>query len=156
MDLINGINLYSMQSAKIRKELKTTMGAAEQTEVVKHSTKTETKELPAKDVLGFMANQSVSVKIDVEQTLKVGKFVDYNDDFRQFARFSRVDKVIVLVYVVNDEFRHFCVSRFHLLNRPVKHCDRRFRVGDDISEQKMRYTLEHFELDKFRVNDYKS
>lgn len=26
MDLINGINLYSMQSAKIRKELKTTMG----------------------------------------------------------------------------------------------------------------------------------
>ena len=76
MDLINGINLYSMQSAKIRKELKTTMGAAEQTEVVKHSTKTETKELPAKDVLGFMANQSVSVKIDVEQTLKVGKFVD--------------------------------------------------------------------------------
>lgn len=76
MDLINGINLYSMQSAKIRKELKTTMGAAEQTEVVKHSTKTETKELPAKDVLGFMANQSVSMKIDVKQTLKVGKFVD--------------------------------------------------------------------------------
>lgn len=88
MDLINGINLYSMQSAKIRKELKTTMGAAEQTEVVKHSTKTETKELPAKDVLGFMANQSVSMKIDVKQTLKVGKFVDCD----QYQRISNMMK----------------------------------------------------------------
>lgn len=88
MDLINGINLYSMQSAKIRKELKTTMGAAEQTEVVKHTTKTETKEMPAKDVLGFMANQSVSMKIDVKQTLKVGKFVDCD----QYQRISNMMK----------------------------------------------------------------
>ena len=126
MDLINGINLYSMQSAKIRKELKTTMGAAEQTEVVKHSTKTETKELPAKDVLGFMANQSVSMKIDVEQTLKVGKFVDC-DRYRRISNMMKEFETEVEngLSTFSSEFPNLNVSEDTKMNLVLNSLERR-------------------------------
>ncbi len=126
MDLINGINLYSMQSAKIRKELKTTMGAAEQTEVVKHSTKTETKELPAKDVLGFMANQSVSMKIDVKQTLKVGKFVDC-DRYQRISNMMKEFETEVEngLSTFSSEFPNLNVSEDTKMNLVLNSLERR-------------------------------
>ena len=126
MDLINGINLYSMQSAKIRKKLKTTMGAAEQTEVVKHSTKTETKELPAKDVLGFMANQSVSMKIDVEQTLKVGKFVDC-DRYQRISNMMKEFETEVEngLSTFSSEFPNLNVSEDTKMNLVLNSLERR-------------------------------
>lgn len=71
MGLIGGINLYSMQSAQVQKKLKESLGVEEQV-----TTKTEVKaqkntEMNAQDVLNFMANQSVSLKVDVKKTIKV-------------------------------------------------------------------------------------
>lgn len=75
MGLINGISMYSLQGAKIRKEQKSRLGVEEQTQTITE-TKTQTKEVKADDVFGYMANQSLSMRVDVQKTIKVCKFAN--------------------------------------------------------------------------------
>ena len=77
MGLINGISMYSLQGAKIRKEQKSRLGVEEQTQTTTESkTQTQTKEVKADDVFGYMANQSLSMRVDVQKTIKVCKFAN--------------------------------------------------------------------------------
>lgn len=74
MELIGGINLYSLRSAQMKKELKKeTLGDKEEKKTVDITKKTE---IAPNDVLSFMASQAVSMKVDVTQTLKVTKCAD--------------------------------------------------------------------------------
>lgn len=70
MDLVNGISLYSMRCAEVRKKLKETMGITEETKVTQTQTMNATSDLKAKDVLEFMANQSLTIKAEIQKTIK--------------------------------------------------------------------------------------
>lgn len=70
MDLINGISLYSMRCSEVRKKLKETMGITEETKITQSQTINPTSDLKAKDVLDFMANQSLTIKAEVQKTIK--------------------------------------------------------------------------------------
>ncbi len=77
MGLINGISMYSLQGAKIRKEQKSRLGVEEQTQTITETkTQSQTKEVKADDVFGYMANQSLSMRVDVQKTIKVCKFAN--------------------------------------------------------------------------------
>lgn len=73
MGLINGISMYSLQGAKIRKEQTDRPEVTEQTQPI---TETKTKEVKADDIFGYMTNQSLSMKVDVQKTIKVCKFAN--------------------------------------------------------------------------------
>lgn len=70
MDLLNGISLYSMRCADVRRKLKETMGISEESKVPQTQTMSATSDLKAKDVLDFMANQSLTIKAEVQKTIK--------------------------------------------------------------------------------------
>lgn len=70
MDLVNGISLYSMRCADVRRKLKETMGISEEQKVSQTQTMNATSDLKAKDVLDFMANQSLTIKAEVQKTIK--------------------------------------------------------------------------------------
>ncbi len=70
MDLINGISLYSMRCSEVRKKLKETMGITEETKITQSQTINPTSDLKAKDVLDFMVNQSLTIKAEVQKTIK--------------------------------------------------------------------------------------
>lgn len=75
MDLLNGISLYSMRCADVRRKLKETMGISEKSKVTQTQTMNATSDLKAKDVLDFMANQSLTIKAEVQKTIKTTYFV---------------------------------------------------------------------------------
>lgn len=70
MDLVNGISLYSIRCAEVRKKLKETMGITEEPKVTQTQNINATSDLKAKDVLDFMANQSLTIKAEVKKTIK--------------------------------------------------------------------------------------
>jgi len=89
MDLIGGIGLYSLQNMQVRKKLKESMGGEQQTTVQQNITQSQTKsEVSAQDVFNYMANQSLSLKVDVKKTINVCKFVDN----QQYERISSMMK----------------------------------------------------------------
>lgn len=125
MDLIGGINLYSMRGAQMRKALKEeTLGETEQTQTIQKS-KT-TSEMAPTDVLSFMANQSVSMKIDVTQTLKVCKYVDGE----QYQRISGLMKEFEAevesgLQTFNGEFPNIKISEDSKMNLILNSLERR-------------------------------
>ena len=76
MDLLSGINLYSLQNAQMRKSLKKSLTAdAQVTEQTEVKAQQKTK-LSAREIFDYMANQSVSVKIDVTKKIQVNAVAD--------------------------------------------------------------------------------
>ena len=62
MDLVNGISLYSMRCAEVRKRLKETMGITEEKKVTQTQTMNATSDLKAKDVEPIFDDKSRSSK----------------------------------------------------------------------------------------------
>ena len=91
MDLLNGINLYLLQSGQVQRTLKKTIcGDEEITE------KTEVKaqkssQLPANEVLNFMANQASMLKVDVSKSVQVKKIIT-NISSEEYERIGNIMK----------------------------------------------------------------
>ncbi len=115
MDLIGGINLYSMRSSQIRKELKEKLGVTEQTQT-QQKTETQKNEMPASDVLNFMANQSVSMQVDVKCT-GVGKLAA-SDQYRRIETMMKEFEAEVEsgLQTFNGEFPNLNISESSKLN----------------------------------------
>jgi hypothetical protein len=89
MDLINGISLYSASCSEVRKKLKETMGiTTEENKVTETKTMNATSDLKAKDVLDFMANQSITVKAEIQKQLKVNSQYNINCSSDEYTRIS--------------------------------------------------------------------
>lgn len=73
MDLLSGINLYSMQSGQVNKILKKTLCNGEEITEKTEINAQKTNQMSSKDILGFMANQAVAMKVDVSKTIQIKK-----------------------------------------------------------------------------------
>ncbi len=109
MDLIGGINLYSMRSSQITKELKERLGVTEQTQTTE-TTQTTNKEIASKDILNFMANQSVSMRIDVK-CQNVGK-ITANEEYQRIEKMMKEFETGVDsgLQTFNGEFPNLSIS----------------------------------------------
>ena len=87
MDLMNGINLYTLKSTYIKKVTKKeTLGGEQENKTIQKTQ--HTKETAPNNILDFMENQCISVKADVKKTLKVCKITDSS----QYQRISDMMK----------------------------------------------------------------
>lgn len=101
MDLVNGISLYSMRCADVRRKLKETMGISEEKKVPQTQTMNATSDLKAKDVLDFMANQSLTIKAEVQKTIKTTYSVP--TDTETYSRIANSMKNFENVYSLGME-----------------------------------------------------
>ena len=89
MKMINNIAMYTLTSSVVKKEIKTETIETEQQVKEEKTTKTlETKNLPAQDVLAYMANQAMCMRVDFKPTINTKNFVDTN----QYNRISEIMK----------------------------------------------------------------
>lgn len=124
MDLIGGINLYTLKGAQMRKSLKEeTTGVQEQTKTFNTEKKCE---LAADDVLKYMANQSVSMQIDVKQTLKTERIVD-KDPYSKIADMMKdfEEQVESGMKLLNGEFPNLKISEDSKLKLVLSSMERR-------------------------------
>lgn len=91
MDLLNSINLYSMQSAQINKTVKKSLCNGEEITEKTEIKAQNTNEMSAKDILDFMANQSNIMKVDVSKTVQIRKLTN-KVSAEEYERISNIMK----------------------------------------------------------------
>ncbi|MBQ2645604.1 hypothetical protein IJG14_08555 [bacterium] len=128
MDLLNSINLYTMQSSKITNNLKKSL--CENEEIIE---KTEIKtqkntEMQANDVLNFMANQSVSMNINISKTIKINKILSTTST-EQYNRIGNFMKDFENTFeegldILNTDFTNLNLSENTKANIALKSIDK--------------------------------
>lgn len=79
MNIINGMNLYSLKGSVVKKEVKKETCVEKQVDIqTKKDDKGETK-IEARDILSYMAQQSISMRVEVKPAIGKCNFADTSE-----------------------------------------------------------------------------